>query len=85
MGCAGSCAAGDAEAGAHFLVQEAATGMVGLDPFTIDDKLGDGTLADVGEDLFDRAWSGLNINLGVGDAVGIEEAFGLAAITAPGC
>jgi hypothetical protein len=40
----------DAEEGGHFVVEEALAGFVGLDPFSVEDELGDGALADVGDD-----------------------------------
>ena len=59
-------------------------GSVGLDPFAVDDELRDGALADVGDDFVRGAGSGLDVDLLVGDGVLREEAFGLAAVAAPG-
>src|SRR5580658_7780138 len=77
-------AVGQAEALRHFGVEEAAAGAVGLNPFAVDDELRDGALADVGEDFFGGAGGLLDVDLGVGNAVGFEKAFGLATVTAPG-
>ena len=73
-----------AEERGHFFVEEAAARAVGLDPFAVEDELRDGTFADVGEDLFGGAGSGLNVDLSVGDGVLCEEALGSAAVAAPG-
>ena len=56
---------------------------VRLDPFTVDDELGDGALAYLADDLFGGARAGLDIDLGIGDQVLFKEAFGFAAIAAP--
>ena len=37
----------------HFGVEKSSAGAVGLDPFSVDDKLGDGAFADVAQQLFD--------------------------------
>jgi len=73
----------DAEAIGHFLIEEAATGAVGLHPFAIDDELRDGALADVAKDLFGGAGCFFDVNFGVGNAVLFEEALGFAAVAAP--
>jgi hypothetical protein len=73
-----------AEESGHLVVEEAAAGTVGLDPFSVDDELGDGALADVGDNLLGGAGGLFNVNFFVGDGVLIEEAFRGAAITAPG-
>ena len=73
-----------AEEGGHFVVEEAATGTVGLNPTAVEDELGDGALAGVGEDFGCRAGGGLDVDVGVGDGVGGEETLGLATVAAPG-
>ena len=72
------------EEGGHFVVEEAATGTVGLNPTAVEDELGDGALAGVGEDFGCRAGGGLDVDVGVGDGVGGEETLGLATVAAPG-
>jgi hypothetical protein len=68
---------------AHLLVEEAMAWAIGLNPFAIDDELRDGTLAHVLDQLFCGSRSGLDIDLGIGDLVFVEESFGFAAIAAP--
>jgi len=67
----------------HFLVEKALARAVRLDPFAVDDELGNGPLADLPDDLVGGARVGLNIDLGIGDQVLFQEAFGFAAIAAP--
>ena len=74
----------NSEADEQLVDEQAAAGLVGLEPFAIDDELGDGALADVIDDLGGGGGIGVDIDLGVGDAVLIEELLGGAAITAPG-
>ena len=73
-----------AEERGHFVVEEAAAGAIGLDPFAVEDELWDGALADVGDDLFGGSGSGLDVDLSVGNGVLCEEAFGGSAVAAPG-
>ena len=65
-------------------MEKAAAGFVGLDPFAVEDELGNGALAGVGDDEVGGAGSGLDVDLFVGDVVGGEEAFCLATVAAPG-
>ena len=65
-------------------MEEALAGFVGLDPFAVEDELGDGALAYVGDDEVGGAGGVLDVDLGVGDVVGGEEALGFAAVAAPG-
>ena len=58
-------------------------GFVGLDPFSIEDELWDGALADVGDDLCGGAWSIFDVDLCEGEIVLGEEALGFAAVAAP--
>jgi len=74
---------GDAEELSHFLVQEAAAGTVGLNPFAVEDELRDGALADLGDDLVGGAGGALDVDLGEGDGVAGEKTLGLAAVAAP--
>jgi hypothetical protein len=68
----------------HLVVQEASAGTVGLDPFAVDDELGDGPFAYVGEYFVGGAGGVLDIDLFEGDVVLGEEALGFAAVAAPG-
>ena len=74
----------DVEEGGHFIVEEAVAGTVGLNPAAVEDKLGDGALAGVGEDFVGCAGGGVDVDVGVGDGVRGEETLGLAAVAAPG-
>jgi len=65
-------------------VEEALAWTVGLNPFAVDDELGDGTLAYVLEDEVGCARGLLDVDLFVGDVVLVEEALGFAAVAAPG-
>jgi hypothetical protein len=64
-------------------VQEALAWTIGLNPFAIDYELRDGTLAHVPDELFCGPGAGLDIDLGIGDLVFVEETLSLAAIAAP--
>ena len=66
-------------------MEKTPSGAVGLDPFAVDDELGDGALAYVGEDQVGGAGSGLDVDLLVGDVVRGEETLRFAAVAAPGC
>jgi hypothetical protein len=68
---------------AHLLVEKAAAGMVGLDPFAVDDELRDSALAYVPDQFGGGFGRGFDVNLGVGEVVLFEEALRLAAIAAP--
>ena len=77
---AGFGSAVEAKSRSHFGVEEAAAGTVGLDPFSIDNELRDGAFADVGEDFFGGAGCFLDVDFGIGNLVGLEEALGLSLI-----
>ena len=82
----GSCLLGtDAEEIFHLIVEEALAGTIGLDPFAVEDKLGDGALAYVAKHLIGRAGCGLDVDLFVWDGMLGEEALGLSAVAAPVC
>jgi len=68
----------------EFVEEEAAAGLVGLEPLAVNDELGDGALADAAQDFSRGLVIAIDVDLGVLDAVGIEELSGLAAIPAPG-
>ncbi|SPE28433.1 hypothetical protein SBA2_40005 [Acidobacteriia bacterium SbA2] len=57
--------------------------MVGLDPFTVDYKLGDGALSGAHHDFVDGAGGGFDVDVFVGNVVLSEKALGLAAVGAP--
>jgi hypothetical protein len=64
-------------------VQEALAGLVGLNPFAVENELGDGALAGMGDDFLRCAGGALDVDFSEGDRVGVEEALGLAAVAAP--
>jgi hypothetical protein len=74
---------GDAEEFGHFVVEEALAGFVGLDPFAVEDKLGDAAFAGLGDDGVGGSGDAFDVDFGVGDFVLGEEALGLAAVAAP--
>jgi hypothetical protein len=65
-------------------MKKAASGPVGLHPLAVNNKLWDRPFADVPKYLIRRAWSLLDIDLGIGDIVCFQEAFRFAAVAAPG-
>ena len=65
-------------------MKEALAGTIRLDPFAINYKLRDGSLADVTDHLIGGAGAGLDIDFGEGNLVLLQEPFGFAAISAPG-
>ena len=73
----------DAEAFVEFVVEEAAAGGVWLKPLAVDDELGDGALADVTEHLGGCGGIGVDIDLGIANAVRIEKLLGCPAVPAP--
>ena len=68
-----------------FVEKQAAAGGVGLEPFAVDDELGDGALAGVADDFGGGGGIGIDVDFGVRDAVGVEKLFGGATIAAPAC
>ena len=74
---------GDVEELGHFVVEKALSRLVGLNPFAVEDELGDGALAGVGDNFFGGAGGALDVDLGVRDGMRFEEALGGAAIAAP--
>ncbi len=73
----------DAEELFHLVVEEALAGFVRLDPFAVEDELGDGSLARVGDDEIGCAWGAFDVDFLIGDIVCGEETLGLAAVAAP--
>ena len=76
---------GDAEEFGHFLMEEALAGAVGLDPFAVEDELGDGLFAYVAENFVGCAGGVLDVDFFEGDVVLGEEALGFTAVAAPCC
>jgi hypothetical protein len=67
----------------HLAVEKALARPVRLDPFAVDDELWDGSLAYVLDYFVSGSGAGLDIDLGVGDAVLLKKALSFAAIAAP--
>ena len=65
-------------------MQKSYARFVGLDPFAVDNKLGNRALAHLRDNFLGRAGDRFNVDLNVGDTMLIEEAFGLSAVAAPG-
>lgn len=63
--------------------EQAAAGGVGLEPFAVNDELGDGALADVAEDFGGGSGISVDVDFGVRNTVGIEKLLGGAAVPAP--
>ena len=57
---------------------------VRLNPFAFDHELGDGPLTHIADNFVRSARDALDVDLGVRDLMFLEEAFGFAAIAAPG-
>src|SRR6185437_7476239 len=74
----------DSEALAHFFVEQAFAGAVGLEPFAVNHQLRNGALADFAEHVVSGSRCGFDVDFGVGESVLVEEALGLAAVAAPG-
>lgn len=64
-------------------MEEAFSRSIGLNPLSVENKLRNGTLAGVGDDLVGGAGSRLDVDFGKGDGVQVEEALSLAAVAAP--
>jgi hypothetical protein len=73
----------DSQAFVEFVEEKAAAGGVGLESLTIDDELGDGALAHVTKHFGGCGGIGVDIDLGVADAVRFEELLGGPAVPAP--
>ena len=72
-----------AEEFGHLVVEEALAGLVGLDPFAVEDELWDAAFAGLGDDLVGGSWGRFDVDLGVGNRVRGEKALGLATVAAP--
>jgi len=66
----------------HFFVEKAFALPVGLDPFTVNDELGNGALAGALDYFVGRSGRVFDINFVERDAVLLQEAFGFAAVRA---
>src|SRR5579859_5633107 len=73
----------DAKAHMKLFVEQAATWLVGLEPFSIDHQLRNGALADMANNLSRGRRIGIHIDFGVFNPVVIEKLFGRPAISAP--
>jgi hypothetical protein len=73
----------DSQAFVELIDEKAPAGGVGLKPLSVDDKLGDGSLADVTKHFGGCGGIGVDIDLGIADAVGIEELLGGPTVPAP--
>jgi hypothetical protein len=72
-----------AQAFGGFFVEEAFALPVWLEPFAVDDELGDGALAGLFNYFVGGAGSGFDIDVVEGDVVALQEAFGFAAVGTP--
>ena len=75
----------DSEALRHLFVQKAFPSSVGLNPFTINHELRDGTFARLLDNCFGRARRALDVDFFVGNVMSLQKPLGLAAIAAPEC
>ena len=73
----------DSEALLQLIVQQPATRFVRLKPLPVDDQLRDGPFADVANHLVGSSRIRVDVDLGVGDSVRIEELLGCSAVAAP--
>jgi hypothetical protein len=67
----------------HFFVEKAPVWTVRLDPFAVYDKLRDGSLTHVSDNLLRSARGVLDVDFGIGNPVFFKKAFGFAAVAAP--
>jgi hypothetical protein len=79
----GSLLLGEAQLFRHFVVKKPFSYTVGLDPFAVDHKLGDGALAGMFHDFVRRARGALDVNFVERKIVFFQEALGLAAVGTP--
>jgi len=71
------------EAFGHVFVEEALVRAIGLDPFSVNYKLWDGTLAGAPHDLVGGSGRGFDVDVFVGQFVLVEEALGVATVGTP--
>jgi len=67
----------------HLFIEEAFTRAVGLEPFTIDDKLRNGAPTSALYHFFSSARRGFDVDFFVCNVMPLQEAFCLAAVGAP--
>jgi hypothetical protein len=79
----GSESADYAQAFRHLVIEKAFAGAVGLNPFSINNKLGDGALPGASDDFVGGPGSRLDVDLGIGNIVLGEKTPGDAAIGTP--
>ena len=65
------------------MIQKTLTLAVGLDPFPINDKLGNGTLAGPGHNFLGGARGIFDVDLFVREAMLLKKSLGHAAVRAP--
>ena len=73
----------DAKALGHFIVEEAFSLPVGLDPFAVDHELRDGTLAGSLDYFVSGSGGAFDIDVLESDVVLLQEALGFTAVRAP--
>jgi hypothetical protein len=74
---------GDAKQPAHLFVQKTMAGHVRLNPFSVDDELGNSAFSGLTNYFFSGAGGSFDIHFFIRDAVLIEEALCVTAIVAP--
>ena len=74
----------DLEQLTHLLVEKAAAGFVGLHPLAVNDELRNSAFSDIFQNFIGSARRFFDIDFGEWNLVFFEEAFGGAAIAAPG-
>lgn len=67
----------------HLGIEKALADAIGLDPFAVDDELGDGALAGAVDDLIGGAGGGFYVDVLERDVVFREKALGDPAVGAP--
>ncbi len=82
-GLRGESGTGNAEALVEFVVEEPATGLVGLEPFAVNDHLGDGALAYVADNFVGGGGIEIHIDFRIRNAVSFEKLLGGTAIASP--
>jgi hypothetical protein len=73
----------NAQALGHFFVEEAFALAVGLDPFAVNHKLWNGTLAGALDHFVSGSGRAFDIDVSERDVVLLQEALGFAAVRAP--
>ena len=73
----------DSQAFVEFIKEKASARGVGLKPLSVDDELGDGSLADVTKHFGGCGGIGIDIDLGIANAVRIKKLLGGPAVPAP--